>query len=102
MYLHDRDAGDVEPSRRGICEVAGNPFDKHRAPIHPEWARLSDPLPLRTPALAYPFGIQAVLVCASYNAVEQERGRETNEGGWEGLGLFRDDDIDRFPTPWRP
>lgn len=35
-YLRDRDAVDVESSRRGICEVAGNPFDKHRAPIHPE------------------------------------------------------------------
>lgn len=35
-YLHDRDAGDVEPSRRGICGIAGNPFDKHRAPNHPE------------------------------------------------------------------
>jgi len=70
-------------SRQGICEVAGNPFDKHRVPIHPEWARLSDPLPFQTPALATPRypGCSRVRQLQCYGIGARERDERGRMGG---------------------
>lgn len=103
-----RDVGDAGPRHVGV--FARSPAAPLINTEHPSILNervLHYPLLLRDPARLPFFATPPVSTGSRVRQLQccetGERGRETNGGeGWEGLGLFRDDGIDRSPTPRRP
>lgn len=91
VFTRRIDVGDAGPRHVGVfARSPATPLINTEHPSILNERVLHRPL-LETPHAypsSLPLGIQA-LVCASYNAVEQERGREANGGveGWEGAGV---------------